>query len=125
MAMNKSSFVFIYGLDRFAIGAGSGTSVTKTINLGSHDFWIYYINGKATDGDALKVQLTISNEGEQLSNVSVLFNSIVGTAQRPFILPEPLILPVNSTLEMVFTNLSASAQTAVDVALIGLKKRTA
>lgn len=115
-----SSFFFIFSVPAFTL-SGNGTN-TVTVNIASTEFWIYYINGHATDGDSVDVKPTISTEGEQLSNGTVLFNSIVGTAQRPFILPEPLILPVRATLLLEFTNRLGSSN-IVDIALVGLKKR--
>ena len=109
---------YIYTIDRISLPSSS--SLTKSIRIGAEKFNVMYINGYATNGDNLKLNIKITNRGKVLMNNNVLFSSIVGTAQRPFILPAPLKLDENSDIEITFTDLSGSNQT-IDLALIGLK----
>lgn len=132
----ETSFFFSYSVNRINLAAGGQGQAS--ISLGSHDFHIYYINGRVLDtgfanssspqsfyADNVLTLLTISDEGETLMNSACPFSTLVGTSQLPFILPEPLILQVKSTLTIGLTNQFTNTALLVDLVFLGIKVRPA
>lgn len=76
------------------------------------------ITGTST-GDYL-VAIRIAGSDRILMNQAVHSAALVGTAERPSILPKPLLIQANSTVAMTFTDLS-NAQNEIYFTYIGFK----
>ena len=114
--MKKEFFTF--SIPRTTI-AGNSTQ-TISIRLSLEMFSVHYINGNATSGNNLYLEIKNINTNRIYMDRGVLFSSIVGTAQRPFILPEPIELEGNSNIDLILTDTSGS-NNIVDLCLIGYK----
>ena len=110
---------FFFPMDRQTLAATIGVTAQTSIVLPSDTFMVVEVCGKATDGDNLTVKWELS-EGEILMESPVVFNTVVGTGQLPFVLPEPFDLAPKSVVRIYFTNLVATAQT-IDLTFIGKK----
>ena len=92
------------------------------------DFLLWYLVGtcyqpagtNVPNPDFL-VQLQDSNTGWMFSDNPVHWGEIIGTAQNPFILPDPRLLEMNSIVNFILTNQMGATQAQVNVGLAGLQ----
>jgi hypothetical protein len=77
-----------------------------------------YITG-ASQG-AYLITLRMDASDRQMVNAPIHSSAFVGTAERPMILPKPLLLPANSTISFDLTDLSG-ANNSIYFSFIGFK----
>jgi len=66
------------------------------------------------------LSISDSGSGRMLQNVAIHINTICGTAQLPYILPEPKVFKASSTITFTLTNRTATAA-RVNLTLGGFK----
>lgn len=108
---------------QIAAGAVPAQSFQIPNNL---DFLTSYINGIIFEpagtfipNPDFLIQLSDNSTGWLFSDQVMAWGQIVGTAQRPFILPEPKLIPSNSSVDIALTNNIATVFDRCDLALIG------
>ena len=69
---------------------------------------------------AVTLRLESTGTGRNLMDRPVMWSNIVGTAERPFLIPSPHTLKANSTMLVVLTELSGTAH-QVRIAFLGYK----
>jgi|SRR3990167_2821066 len=110
----KSNFR-IYVLNHTSLGANSLVEKSVQIDSGS-DFIVQAITGTGTSR-AFNVRFRDSFQGPW-NDKRIDSRLIVGTADNPYILPSPRVLPANSQLYYDFEDTSGSANT-IQVCLLG------
>jgi hypothetical protein len=113
---------YCYSLER-SVAQGNaipaGQTVQDTIKVSADaSFVACQITGAST-GDYL-TQMRIDNSDRILMNRPVHSSALVGTAERPHILPKPLLIGANATISFDLTDLSG-AQNEVYFTLVGYK----
>lgn len=105
----------------------SGVSDTFLISNVS-DFLLWYINGSVFQpagmiitGPDLLLNLQDSNTGWMFSDNPVHWMQTVGSAQNPYILPDPRLLEANSSISMQITNQTGGTLAQINLALMGLQ----
>lgn len=90
------------------------------------DYLINYINGVVFEPAAtfipnpdLLINLADTSTGWLFMDQVMHWGQIVGTAQRPFVLPEPKLVPSNSAIDCNLTNNQAVVIDRIDLALLG------
>ncbi len=106
-----------------AAGAVPGQVFQIPNNL---DYLANYINGVVFEpagtfipNPDFLIQLSDNSTGWLFSDQVMHWGQIVGTAERPFILPEPKLIPSNSSIDIALTNNIATVMDRADLALIG------
>jgi hypothetical protein len=87
------------------------TTVTLIVQVpGDADFEARYITGSFTSTSGL---MTIRDGGTRLEimNRPIYVALITGTGAQPYVLPAPALFVRNSTIEVVFTDLSGQSNT--------------
>lgn len=119
---------FTYVAEFLPLGSQATTPVNVAIQADS-DFELTQLTGDVrvlvTDeavvaGPNLLVTLIDQGTGRALMTSGVIFTNIIGTAQRPSILPMPKLVRANSVLQVVAQNLVAATR-FIRIALIGYK----
>ena len=119
---------FTYIAEFLPLGASATTPVNVPIQADS-DFELLQLTGDVrtlvTDevviaAPNLLVTLVDQGTGRQLMDAGVIFTNLIGTAQRPAILPMPKAIRANSVIRVTCQNLVAAAR-FVRIALIGYK----
>lgn len=94
----------------------AATTVTKIIQP---DSW--FVCEKFVGNATGRYQVQIFDEqGAALMNIPIYDVNIVGTAQYPYVLPDPIVFPPTSNLTFQFQDLSGAANT-VEFAMVGYK----
>jgi hypothetical protein len=119
---------FVYSAEFLPLGALATISVNVPIQADS-DFQLTEITGdvrvNATDevvvaAPDMLLSLIDQGTGRQLQDRGQQWPNIVGTAQRPMILPMPKEIRANSVIQVTLANLVNAART-VRIAFIGYK----
>jgi hypothetical protein len=117
---------FIYTATWNTLGANAVTPVNVPIQNDS-DFiirWLalcaYTAAGTALANPDYLVTIFDTGSGRQFQDQMVHVSNTFGTAQWPFVLPEPKLVKGGSVIQVTLTNNTAVAA-RVDVALIGFK----
>jgi len=119
---------FIYTAEFLPIAASSSVTVRVPIQ-GDSDFELTEITGdvRATDetetviaAPAALVQIADAGSGRLLFDRPQIWDNIIGTAERPFILPMPKMFSANSVISVALTN-NVAAEKKVRISLIGYK----
>ena len=69
----------------------------------------------------ITVNLTTISSGVNLQQNASHWQTMVGTAQNPFILPMPMLIPPGSTLQVTLTPLNVATSYNVDLNFQGLR----
>lgn len=119
---------FTYIAEFLPLGASATTPVNVPIQADS-DFELTQLTGDVRTLVADEVVIAAPNllvtlldqgTGRQLMQAGVLFTNLIGTAQRPAILPVPKQIRANSVIQVVCQNLVAATR-FVRIALMGYK----
>ena len=119
---------FIYTAEFLPLNANATATVRIPIQSDSM-FQLTEITGavKAADSDevviaAPAITLTLLDEGSGrlLFDRAVEWSNVIGTAQRPFVLPQFKLLPANATLNVTVSSLIGSAR-RVRISFVGYK----
>lgn len=119
---------FTYTAEFLPLSANASQNVNVPIQADS-DFMLAAISGTVKTAataevviaaPAVTVRLESTGTGRNLMDRAVPWNNIIGTAQRPFLLPSPHTLKANSTLLVVATELGGNNRT-VRIAFLGYK----
>lgn len=119
---------FVYSAEFLSLGSLATTPVNIPIQADS-DFELTQLTGDVrilladeavVAAPNLLVTLVDKGTGRQLMDTGVIFTNLIGTAQRPSILPMPKNIRANSVIQVVAQNLVAAAR-FVRIALIGYK----
>ncbi len=103
---------YIYSTDLITFGAtNSATPVTLSVQADA-DFLCTYLTAVNSDALGFLLQITDQGSNRKLSNVQIIFSSITGTAQRPYVLPMPHRFQRTGAILLDFTNLGALSSTA-------------
>lgn len=112
------------------IAAGANATGSFTVQAGQIFLWqqACYIADtiQATLTDATRliplctVQLSDSNSGKNLSNSAVPVPSMFGTAQLPFVLPNPRVCYPQTVMSALVTNYAAATNYNLRLSFIGL-----
>jgi hypothetical protein len=71
----------------------------------------------------ITIQITDSGNSQGFMNAPVPIPALLGDGRLPFVLPQPMVIRPNATLQFAFVNYSAATAYAnVRVALIGVKR---
>lgn len=97
-----ADFIWMQGTYLANIAAAAFTAQTRPIPL-------------------IRLQLTDTGSGRQLSNGAVPVPNFFGTGELPNILTTPRFFARNSSIQLVYTNFDAAATYALDLAFIGVK----
>lgn len=120
---------FTYTAEFIPLPASSSATVIVPI-LADSDFELTALVGDVraltTDespiaGPAIRVLITDQGVGRSLMDVAQEWTNVVGTAQRPFLLPMPRTFRASSTIAVALTNDNAAAR-QVRLAFVGYKK---
>ncbi len=110
--------LFFYSADFLPLNAGATTAVNVPIQADS-DFEMTQIMGDVralntdetvTAAPAILLTLLDTGSGRQLMVAAQIWPNIIGTAQRPFLLPMPKTLTANSVLQVTATNNAVAAR---------------
>lgn len=119
---------FVYTAEFLPLGASATTPVNVPVQADS-DFELLQLTGDVrvlvTDeavvaAPNLLVTLADQGTGRLLMDAGVIFPNLIGTAQRPAILPMPKLIRANSVIRVTCQNLVAAAR-FVRIALLGYK----
>ncbi len=116
---------FIAKVQFETVGAGAFNPAPSFQIANNMDFLLEYINGSTFDGNTLiaapdlTINLTNNSTGWIFSDAPMTWVELVGTAQNPFILPEPKLIPGNSTIKVNLVNRSATSFDFVDISFVG------
>jgi len=107
------------------------TGATASITIDNDaSFILYQINGNVSQPAGTNIPfpdilVDIKNQGSgrYFSNNPMHWNTIVGNAQNPYWLPEPLILAGGSNVQIQLTNLNGAQYARVDMTWGGIKIR--
>lgn len=98
---------------------GAGATINNSIKITADSAFIArYVTGASTGAYLIFPRMDASDR--QLVNEAVHSAAWVGTAERPNILPKPLLLPANTTISFDVTDLSG-AENEVYFTFIGFK----
>ena len=118
----KNILPYCYSLERSVAqgnAIGAGLTVQDSIKVSADSSFVACQVTGASTGDYL-AQLRIDNSDRILMNRPVHSSALVGTAERPHVLPKPLLISANATLSFDLTDLSG-AQNEVYFTLVGYK----
>jgi hypothetical protein len=117
---------FTYSVDFFPIGANATATRNVEINADA-DFVCTAFSHIAHDAAGVNIilprvllTLTIENNQRQLVNVPTVLGNLYGTGPRPGNLFKPLVLPANSTMSILATNLD-NADRNIRLSHVGVK----
>lgn len=117
---------FTYNRTENAVTTSGVTDNFQISNVS--DFLLWYVNGSVFQPAGtniptpdLLVNLSDSNAGWQFSDFPVHWVQFVGTAQNPFILPDPRLLEMNSTISLQITNQTGGTLAQINLCLSGLQ----
>jgi len=117
--MQRNNF-FIYTTK--AVTVGATTTTTATIAIGNHRFFVDKVTGCTTTPANITLLITVSNMNQDLSNGVLPWADIIGTAQRPSIIPSgTLVFDAGQDIEISITNSGAAQTTYIN--FIGYKIR--
>lgn len=117
-----------FSFDRTFLAAAPGAVPPQNFQISNNiDFLICYINGTVTNPIGtniaipdITIQLADNSTGWLFSDQAMHWNNVVGTAQRPFILPEPKLVPSNASIDIQLNNLTAATTFArIDIGIFG------
>ena len=97
----------------------ANTLKTASIKVSSDAIFVAKTVTGASDGP-YKIQARLDSSDRQIMNRAVRSETWVGTAERPFVLPQALLLKQNTTISFDVTDLSG-AENAVYLNLNGFK----
>lgn len=122
---------YAYAFTESSIASGATQSKTVTIeadaNFIAHKLTIFASIAGAAVTESSEVlplvvlQITDNGSGRNLFNQPVAIPTIVGSGQRPFILPIPRLFRSNSSINFTYTNFSAGTTYRLDFTLSGVK----
>ena len=119
---------FTYTAEFLPLNANAAQNVSVPIQADS-DFMLTGLSGtvKALVTDevviaapAVTIRLENTGTGRNMMDRPVPWDNLVGTSQRPFLLPSPHTLKANSTLLVALTELGGNAR-QVRIAFLGYK----
>jgi hypothetical protein len=124
----KTKF-FEYNRTENTLATGGGVTPTDNFQISNvSDFLLWYINGSVFQpagtniaAPDILVNLQDSNSGWMFSDQPVHWVQTVGTAQNPFILPDPRLLNMNSTIQLFLNNQTGGTLAQVNLCLAGLQ----
>lgn len=116
-----------FAINRTFLAVAAGAVPAQTFQIPNNlDFLCSYINGCCYEpagtfipNPDFLIQLSDNSTGWLFSDQVMHWEQLVGTAQRPFILPEPKLIPSNSSVDIALTNNIATVFDRLDLALIG------
>ena len=117
-------------LNRLFLAVAPGTPAPQNFQIPNNlDYLLCYINGAVFQpagtiipAPDIDINLTDNSTGWLFSDQVVNWVQIVGTAQEPFILPEPKLIPSNTSININLTNNTAAVTFArVNLAFVGLQ----
>lgn len=120
---------FIYSAEFLPLGAGA-TAVQQVSIQGDSNFELTALTGDVRDADsdeaviaqpAILINLRDQGAGRYVFDRAQIWDNIIGTAERPFVLPMPKMFTANSVLSVECTNNIAGVTKRVRIALIGYK----
>lgn len=120
--------LFFYSAEFIALGALAQATVNVPIQADS-DFYLTMLTGdvrvNVTDetvvaAPAVLVTVVDQGTGRQLMDRGQLWTNVIGTAQRPFVLPTPKFIRANSTIAITLQELSNNARN-IRVSFCGYK----
>jgi hypothetical protein len=119
-AANVLPYAYSFELSsRLGNALAANGQATATIKITADAAFIArYVNGASTGAYLIDTRIDASDR--QLNNRAVHSAAFVGTAERPDILPKPLLLPANTTVSFDLTDLSG-ADNDVFFTLLGFK----
>lgn len=109
---------FYYTAERLPLAANASESFQIQIQADS-DFLLAELTGVVKNADldetaiadpAILIEILSSSSGRILMDRAVSWSVLVGTAQRPYILPTPKTFPANSQITINFTNQTAATK---------------
>lgn len=109
---------FFYTAERLPLAANASESFQIQIQADS-DFLLAELTGVVKDLDAnetaivnpaILIEILSSASGRILMDRAVAWSALVGTAERPYILPAPKTFPANSQITINFTNQTAATK---------------
>jgi hypothetical protein len=111
------------------LAAAPGAVAPQIFQISNNmNFLLQYITGAVFEpagtnipSPDLLVQLQDSSSGWLYSDSPVHWLQTVGTAQFPFILPEPKLIPSNASIQLKLTNNTALTFDRIDVCLMGVQ----
>lgn len=118
---------FIAKLQFEAVAPGAFNPAPSFQIANNMDFLLEYVNGSVFQpagtnipAPDLTVNLTNNSTGWIFSDNPMTWVELVGTAQNPFILPEPKLIPGNSSVKCNLVNRTAATTFAlVDISFVG------
>lgn len=119
---------FIYSAEFLPLAA-SGTATVRVPIQADSDFECVNLTGDVRNLDAdelaiaqpaITIQLLDEGTGRILMDRAQIWDNMIGTAERPFILPLPKTFRANSTIQVQVINLAAATK-RVRISLIGYK----
>lgn len=120
---------FVYTAEFLPLNAGATAPVNVPIQADS-SFELAELAGdvKTADTDevaiadpAILISIVDQGTGRLLMDRPELWANIVGTAQRPFLLPMPKTFAANATIQITATSLLGAGARRVRLSLIGYK----
>ena len=119
---------FTYTAEFLPLNANAAQNVSVPIQADS-DFMLTGLSGTVKAlvtsevviaAPAVTIRLESTGTGRNMMDRPVPWNNLVGTAERPFLLPSPHTLKANSTLLVALTELGGNAR-QVRIAFLGYK----
>jgi len=119
---------FVYSAEFLPISASAAATVRVPIQSDS-DFELTEMTGDVRDADtdetviaqpSLLVLITDEGSGRIIFDRAQMWDNIIGTAERPFILPMPKLIKANSVLSVQLTN-NVAANKRVRMSFVGYK----
>ncbi len=126
---NKDFYCYSFSVASLA----SGATTSQTVNVEADANFILQkltcfasIAGAAVTESTevlplISIQITDNGSGRNLFNSPVALPTIIGSGQRPFILPIPRLFRSNSSINFTLSNFSAGTNYRLDVTLAGVK----
>lgn len=127
--LDKERDYFGYAVTALNLLAGATATPTFAVQADS-DFLLTAIAGSARDPanpsvsfatPALALQIDDGGSGRNLFNQAVHWQTVVGDAQLPFVLPYPKFLKQSSTVNVTLTNLDLAQALDVRITFHGFK----
>lgn len=121
-----------FALNRFFAAVAPGVVPPQNFQVPNNlDYLLYYINGNVNEpagtfipNPDFDINLSDNSTGWLFSDQAVHWGQIVGTAERPFILPEPKLIPSNSSVDINLTNNTAGTTFArLNIGFFGVQVR--
>jgi hypothetical protein len=120
--------VYSFQIGTFASPVAAGAQFTANVNINSDsDFLLQHITAEITTNVGVAtarngtIQLTDTSSNVYLFDQPQRINNVCGTAQLPYILGTPRILPANSTFLLTFQNTEAATACVGFFCLLGRK----